>query len=34
LLDDDTVRRWHGAFAQGGLKALMRLSTPEGFCIG
>src|SRR5271167_4372481 len=24
LLDDDTIRRWHGAFAEGGRKALMR----------
>ena len=23
LLDDDTIRRWHGAFAQGGRKALI-----------
>jgi hypothetical protein len=23
LLDDDTIRRWHGAFAEGGRKALM-----------
>jgi transposase len=27
LLDDDTIRRWHGAFAEGGRKALMRFEA-------
>jgi hypothetical protein len=27
LLDDDTIRRWRGAFAEGGRKALMRFDA-------
>ena len=27
LLDDDTIRRWHDAFAEGGRKALMRFEA-------
>jgi len=27
LLDDDTIRRWHGAFAEGGRKAPMRFEA-------
>jgi transposase len=32
LLDDDTIRRWHGAFAEGGRKALMRFETGGSVC--
>jgi transposase len=32
LLDDDTIRRWHGAFAQGGRKALMRFESGGSAC--
>src|SRR5579863_39746 len=32
LLDDDTVRRWHGAFAEGGGKALLRFETGGSAC--
>lgn len=32
LLDDDTIRRWHGAFAEGGRKALMRFETGGSAC--
>jgi transposase len=32
LLDDDTIRRWHGAFAQGGRKALMRFEAGGSAC--
>ena len=32
LLDDDTIRRWHGAFAQGGRKALMRFEVGGSAC--
>ena len=27
LLDDDTIRRWNGAFAEAGRKALMRIEA-------
>lgn len=27
LSDDGTIRRWHGAFAEGGRKALMRFEA-------
>jgi hypothetical protein len=27
LLDDDTIRRWHGAFAEGGRNALIRFEA-------
>ena len=33
LLDDDTIRRWHGAFAEGGRKALMRFEAGGSACI-
>jgi len=32
LLDDDTIRRWHGAFAEGGRKALMRFESGGSAC--
>ena len=32
LLDDDTIRRWHGAFAEGGRKALMRFEAGGSAC--
>ena len=32
FLDDDTVRRWHGAFAEGGRKALMRFEAGGSAC--
>jgi transposase len=32
LLDDDTIRRWHGAFAEGGRKALMRFEAGGAAC--
>ncbi len=32
LLDDDTIRRWQGAFAQGGRKALMRFEAGGSAC--
>jgi len=32
FLDDDTVRRWHGAFAEGGRKALMRFAAGGSAC--
>jgi transposase len=32
LLDDDTVRRWHGAFAEGGRKALLRFESGGSAC--
>jgi transposase len=32
LLDDDTVRRWHSAFAEGGRKALLRFETGGSAC--
>jgi len=32
LLDDDTIRRWHGAFAEGGRKALMRFDAGGSAC--
>ena len=32
LLDDDTIRRWHGGFAEGGRKALMRFEAGGGAC--
>jgi len=33
LLDDDTIRRWHGAFAEGGRKALMRFEAGGSACV-
>jgi len=33
LLDDDTIRHWHGAFAQGGRKALMRFEVGGNACV-
>jgi transposase len=33
LLDDDTIRRWHGAFAAGGRKALMRFEAGVSACV-
>src|SRR5271170_5673031 len=33
LLDDDTIRRWHGAFAEGGRKALMRIEAGGRACV-
>ena len=32
FLDDDTVRRWHRAFAEGGRKALMRFAAGGSAC--
>ena len=32
LLDDDTIRRWHSAFAEGGRKALMRFEAGGSAC--
>jgi transposase len=32
LLDDDTIRRWRGAFAEGGRKALMRFEAGGSAC--
>jgi transposase len=32
LLDDDTIRRWHGAFAQGSRRALMRFEAGGSAC--
>src|SRR5271155_3360733 len=33
LLDDGTIRRWHGAFAEGGRKALMRFEAGGSACV-
>ena len=33
LLDDDTIRRWHGAFAEGGRRALMRFEAGGSACV-
>ena len=33
LLDDDKIRRWHGAFAEGGRKALMRFEASGSACV-
>ena len=32
LLDDDTIRSWHGAFAEGGRKALIRFESGGSAC--
>ena len=32
LLDDDTIRRWHGGFAEGGRKALLRFESGGSAC--
>ena len=32
LLDDDTIRRWHGAFAEGGRKGLLRFESGGSAC--
>ena len=32
LLDDDTIRRWQGAFAEGGRKAHMRFESGGSAC--